>query len=330
MVDVAGKMVARDPVLKKKWERVFTTFFGESAVAGMGVGREEGRDVAVADLNKSNTIDYGDFDILFQKVKELRGEKSTEYTIACDAMGAVWRGLVSETHGTDMHDDIPEGTEISMDQWDTMWARYNPVPLLLLPPFPSLPPSYPPLPSSARCPSGCGSTSSTCSSSSTPPGTSTSTPRSTARFLLLLPTQSPLPIPTPASCLEVMTMYGVKKEEAEACFEKFAKDGKGKPVKKVSPSFLLPFHNERPASDRLRVLRPPLERLLHVHGLQQQGQPPLRALDWVPPPCPGSTPSSPLSRPPPPFPSLELGSPPRPLLLLAYRILITLSLLLSS
>jgi len=94
-----------DPFLKKKWDRVFNTFF---------------------DLNKGGTIDWKDFEILFEKVKTLRGEKSREYTIVHDAMLMVWKGLLSATKGTPIHENVDYSLEISMDEWDKIWKKFNP------------------------------------------------------------------------------------------------------------------------------------------------------------------------------------------------------------
>jgi len=91
--------------MKKKWDRVFTTFF---------------------DLNKGGTIDWDDFEVLFTKIKEMRGEASNEYKIAKDAMLTVWKGLLMESKGLLMTDEIPQGIEISKDEWYKIWTHYDP------------------------------------------------------------------------------------------------------------------------------------------------------------------------------------------------------------
>lgn len=93
------------PFLKKKWERVFYTFF---------------------DTNKSKTIDWNDFEILFEKIKELRGEESTEYKIVHDAMQAVWKGLLQDTKGIDMTEEVDKSMEITLEEWDKVWEKFNP------------------------------------------------------------------------------------------------------------------------------------------------------------------------------------------------------------
>lgn len=94
-----------DAFLKKKWERVFYTFF---------------------DINRNRAIDWNDFEMMFEEIKKLRGENSTEYKIASDAMGAVWRGLLQDTKGIDMAAAVPEDTKVSIEEWDAMWKKFNP------------------------------------------------------------------------------------------------------------------------------------------------------------------------------------------------------------
>jgi hypothetical protein len=94
-----------DPFLRRKWERVFYTFF---------------------DINKNQSIDWNDFEMLFEKIKKLRGEESTEYKIASDAMGAVWRGLLQATKGIDMTEEVASDVTISIGEWDKIWANFNP------------------------------------------------------------------------------------------------------------------------------------------------------------------------------------------------------------
>jgi hypothetical protein len=94
-----------DDFVKKKWNRVFDTFF---------------------DLNKGGTIDWEDFKILFEKVKDMRGAESNEYKIAQDAMLTVWKGLLSEAKGLAMTDEIPQDIEISRDEWYKIWTHYDP------------------------------------------------------------------------------------------------------------------------------------------------------------------------------------------------------------
>ena len=45
-------------------------------------------------MNKSGEIDWDDFEVLFERVKEIRGANSTEYKIVVDAMLMVWKGLL--------------------------------------------------------------------------------------------------------------------------------------------------------------------------------------------------------------------------------------------
>lgn len=94
-----------DLFLKKKWERVFYTFF---------------------DINRNKAIDWNDFEVLSEKIKELRGENSAEYKIASDSMGAVWRGLLQDTKGIDIGKDEPPDTKISIEEWDTIWKKIQP------------------------------------------------------------------------------------------------------------------------------------------------------------------------------------------------------------
>jgi len=97
--------MAPDPFLKKKWERVFYTFF---------------------DVNKNKVIDWNDFEVLFEKIKDLRGENSTEYKIVQDAMRMVWKGLLQETKGIDMTEEDDKNVEITLDEWDKLWEKFNP------------------------------------------------------------------------------------------------------------------------------------------------------------------------------------------------------------
>jgi len=96
-----------DSFLKKKWERVFNTFF---------------------DVNRNKVIDWNDFEILFEKIKDLRGEDSAEYKIVHDAMRTVWRGLVHAVKGIDMYNssgaDLEQ--EITLTEWDALWSKYDP------------------------------------------------------------------------------------------------------------------------------------------------------------------------------------------------------------
>ena len=61
-----------------------------------------------------------------QKIKQCRGEDSTEFKIASDSMLAVWKGLLQTTKGIDMAADVPEGTIISVDEWNKIWAAFDP------------------------------------------------------------------------------------------------------------------------------------------------------------------------------------------------------------
>uniref|UniRef100_A0A914WT93 EF-hand domain-containing protein n=1 Tax=Plectus sambesii TaxID=2011161 RepID=A0A914WT93_9BILA len=91
--------------LRKKWERVFYTFF---------------------DINRNRKIDWNDFEITFEKIKDLRGEDSAEYRIAKEAMGMVWNGLLQNTKGLDIMAQIPADSEITIEEWVTIWKSYNP------------------------------------------------------------------------------------------------------------------------------------------------------------------------------------------------------------
>jgi Ca2+-binding EF-hand superfamily protein len=94
-----------DPFLKKKFERVFYGFF---------------------DTNRNGVIDWNDFEILFGKIKELRGEDSHEYRIVSDAMLMVWKGLLQETKGIDMTQEIDREIEVTIDEWLKIWESFNP------------------------------------------------------------------------------------------------------------------------------------------------------------------------------------------------------------
>jgi Ca2+-binding EF-hand superfamily protein len=89
----------------KKWDRVFYTFF---------------------DTNHNGVVDWNDFEILFEKVKEIRGETSPEYKIIQDAMLMVWKGLLMECKGLKLNEEIPEGSEINIDEWHKIWEQYDP------------------------------------------------------------------------------------------------------------------------------------------------------------------------------------------------------------
>lgn len=92
-------------MLKKKWERVFYTFF---------------------DTNKNKVIDWNDFEVVFEKIKELRGEESVEYKIVQDAMLCVWKGLLSETKHVDMTHEFESDVEITLEEWDKLWEKFDP------------------------------------------------------------------------------------------------------------------------------------------------------------------------------------------------------------
>lgn len=94
-----------DPFLKKKWERVFYTFF---------------------DVNRNKVIDWNDFEMLFEKIKETRGTESHEYRIVSDAMRTVWRGLLHVCKGIDMYANIDINQQITIDEWDKMWQKFDP------------------------------------------------------------------------------------------------------------------------------------------------------------------------------------------------------------
>jgi hypothetical protein len=93
------------PFLKKKWERVFYIFF---------------------DQNQNKVLDWNDFELLFAKLKELRGADSAEYKIAEESMTSVWKGLLSETKGIDMTEEIDPTVEVTMEEWDKLWEKFNP------------------------------------------------------------------------------------------------------------------------------------------------------------------------------------------------------------
>jgi len=94
-----------NPFLQRKWDRVFYTFF---------------------DLNKNGSIDYNDFEVLFANIAELRGEQSTEYKIAVDAMMSVWKGLLSAAKGIDLSHEPPPDVTVSIEEWRKIWSEYNP------------------------------------------------------------------------------------------------------------------------------------------------------------------------------------------------------------
>lgn len=94
-----------DKELIKKWEHIFYQFF---------------------DTNKNKVIDWGDFELLFDKVKELRGENSKEYIIVSEAMRMVWKGLLHEVKGIDITSTEDLETEITVNEWNKLWEKYNP------------------------------------------------------------------------------------------------------------------------------------------------------------------------------------------------------------
>jgi hypothetical protein len=94
-----------DPFLRKKFERVFYTFF---------------------DTNRNGVIDWNDFEILFDKIKDLRGEGSHEYRIVTDSMLMVWKGLLQETKGIDMTTEPDKDIEITIDEWLKTWEKFDP------------------------------------------------------------------------------------------------------------------------------------------------------------------------------------------------------------
>jgi len=97
-----------DPFLKKKWDRVFFTFF---------------------DTNRNKVIDWNDFEVVFEKIKELRGEQSAEYKIVSDAMRTVWQGVLHQAKNVDiMHLDKLEGVvqEVTVDEWTKIWEKFDP------------------------------------------------------------------------------------------------------------------------------------------------------------------------------------------------------------
>jgi len=100
--------MAPDPFLKKKWDRVFYTFF---------------------DANKNKVIDWNDFEVVFEKIKELRGEQSAEYKIVSDAMETVWKGILHQAKNVDiMHleklENVPQ--EVTIEEWDKIWEKFDP------------------------------------------------------------------------------------------------------------------------------------------------------------------------------------------------------------
>jgi Ca2+-binding EF-hand superfamily protein len=94
-----------DDYMIKKWDRVFYTFF---------------------DTNRNGVVDWGDFEVLFEKVKELRGEESKEYKIIQDAMLTVWKGMLMNVKGLSMTDEVPHDAEITLDEWHDIWKTYDP------------------------------------------------------------------------------------------------------------------------------------------------------------------------------------------------------------
>jgi len=94
-----------DPFVRQKWERMFYTFF---------------------DTNKNKVIDWNDFELVFEKVKKIRGEESREYKIVHETMGMVWRGLLQAAKGIDITADVEPNVEITLDEWVKLWEKYNP------------------------------------------------------------------------------------------------------------------------------------------------------------------------------------------------------------
>lgn len=79
---------------------------------------------------------------VLQRVKELRGEHSKEYTIVHDSMLLVWKGLLNAALGVPMdkvrlppHPHNPPlpllqkadlSLELTRDDWDRIWSHYEP------------------------------------------------------------------------------------------------------------------------------------------------------------------------------------------------------------
>jgi len=91
-----------DAFLKKKWERVFYTFF---------------------DTNRNKVIDWNDFELLFDKIKDLRGADSNEFKIVSQAMNMVWDGLKENTQ---VAGEKQTDGEITIEDWDKIWTKFDP------------------------------------------------------------------------------------------------------------------------------------------------------------------------------------------------------------
>jgi hypothetical protein len=172
-----------DPMLKKKWERVFYTFF---------------------DTNKNKVIDWNDFEVVFEKIKDLRGEDSLEYKIVTDAMLCVWKGLLQETKGKDMiedYDNTEAGVEITIDEWDKLWQKYDPHHMHIW-------------------------------------------QWEYLKYMFFLIDTSGDKFIDVNEYAQVMKLYGLDEKSSKAAFAKFALDGHGKPVDKVDYGMFVKLWNE--------------------------------------------------------------------------------------
>jgi len=90
--DVAARHKNVNPFLLKKWERIFNIFF---------------------DLNATTGVDWGDFNLVLKKVRDIYGAESQQMDYARKSMKALWEGLckMADTN----HDDI-----VSLDEWITL------------------------------------------------------------------------------------------------------------------------------------------------------------------------------------------------------------------
>jgi len=84
-----------DPFLKKKWERVFLVFF---------------------DTNRSNMLEWNDFEIIIEKIRTMRGDQSDDYKLAKTTLKEIWTGLISLA-------DTDKDNKVSMEEWCEMWYR---------------------------------------------------------------------------------------------------------------------------------------------------------------------------------------------------------------
>uniref|UniRef100_A0A915APT9 EF-hand domain-containing protein n=1 Tax=Parascaris univalens TaxID=6257 RepID=A0A915APT9_PARUN len=84
-----------DPFLIRKWHHAFVTFF---------------------DVNHNGVLEWGDYRLLTEIIKAMRGENSDEYKSANIALKEIWDRLLEETHPN-------KDGNVSLVNWIAMWQR---------------------------------------------------------------------------------------------------------------------------------------------------------------------------------------------------------------